>query len=99
MELLSAAYSTLEAKEIDASGTLRWLSERGVHVSKCTETPYRRRANNQKSAEMEGFIRDLLERGLTKSAIAKQLGVNRRVVIRVAREALQSAQGISQQQK
>jgi DNA invertase Pin-like site-specific DNA recombinase len=95
MELLSAAYAALEADGIDASSTFNWLAERGVHVPKCTETAdhsYHRRANNQKSAEVEEFIRDLLGRGLSKTAIAKQLKVNRRVVIRVARETIQSAQ-------
>lgn len=82
----------MEADGIDASATFKWLAERGVHISKCTETAYRRRANSQKSAEIEEFIRDLLGRGLSKTAIAKQVGVNRRVVIRVAREATQSAQ-------
>jgi hypothetical protein len=41
---------------------------------------------------MEEFIRQLLERGFSKTAIAKRLKVNRRVVIRVAREAVLSAQ-------
>lgn len=90
MELLAAAYAELEPD--DAEGTLKWLSEHGVDVPKSTKDTYRRRANNQKSAEIEEFIRQLLDRGLSKTAIARQLKVNRRVVIRVAREALQSAQ-------
>ena len=49
---------------------------------------YVRRANNQVSAELEAFIRDLLARGRTKTAIAHALRVNRRVVIRIAREAI-----------
>jgi hypothetical protein len=52
---------------------------------------YNRRANNQVSECLEGCIRDLLRRGLSKSAVARALRVNRRVVIRVATEA-QSAQ-------
>ena len=90
MELLMAAFAKLDAD--DASGTLKWLSEHGVNVPKSMETAYRRRTNNQKSAEMEEFIRQLLERGFSKTAIAKRLKVNRRVVIRVAREAVLSAQ-------
>ena len=91
MELLVDAYAKLEA-DVDASGTLKWLSEHGVNVPKSKETAYRRRTNNQKSAEIEEFIRQLLARGLSKTAIAKKLKVNRRVVIRVAREAILSAQ-------
>jgi DNA invertase Pin-like site-specific DNA recombinase len=91
MELLMAAYAELDAD--DASGTLEWLLRHGVEVRKSgLETAYHRRSNNQKSAETEELIRQLLQRGLSKTAIAKQLKVNRRVVIRVAREALQSAQ-------
>ena len=90
IELLTAAYAKLEPD--DASGTLKWLTEHGVNVPKSTETPYRHRTNNQKSAEIEEFIRQLLDRGLSKTAIASQLKVNRRVVIRVAREAHESAQ-------
>jgi hypothetical protein len=90
MELLTAAYAELEPD--DASGTLKWLAEHGVNVPKGTEAAYRRRTNNQKSAEIEECIRQLLDRGLSKTAIARQLKVNRRVVIRVAREAIQSAQ-------
>jgi hypothetical protein len=52
---------------------------------------YNRRANNQVSECTEACVRDLLRRGLSKSAIARAIRVNRRVVIRVAREA-QSAQ-------
>jgi hypothetical protein len=58
---------------------------------------YVRRANNQVSAELEAINRELLVRGWTKTAIARALRVNRRVVIRVAREevpneTIQSAQ-------
>ena len=52
---------------------------------------YVRRANNQVSEYTEAHIRELLSRGLSKSAIARAIRVNRRVVIRVAHEA-QSAQ-------
>jgi len=52
---------------------------------------YVRRAGNQVSEYTEARIRELLGRGLSKSAVAQALRVNRRVVIRVAREA-QSAQ-------
>lgn len=90
MELLMAAFAKLDADE--ASGTLKWLSEHGVNVPKSVEIAYRRRTNNQKSAEIEEFIRQLLDRGFSKTAIAKRLKVNRRVVIRVAREAVLSAQ-------
>lgn len=48
--------------------------------------PYVRRANNQVSPETEALIRELLTQGQTKSAITRALRVNRRVVIRVARE-------------
>jgi DNA invertase Pin-like site-specific DNA recombinase len=92
VELLTAAFATLEADDRDTSEAREWLSVHGAHPPKNKGFTYQRRANNQKSAEIEGFIRDLLDRGLTKTAVAKQLGVNRRVVIRVAREAIQSAQ-------
>jgi hypothetical protein len=91
MELLIAAFHTLEADDRNTSGTRKWLSERGVHVPACVGPLYLRRANNQKPAEMEELIRDLLLIGWTKTAIANQLKINRRVVIRVAREA-ESAQ-------
>jgi len=86
-ELLVAALAKLEADDRDTSETREWLSNHGVHLPKSAQAPYHRRTNNQKPAEVEGFIRDLLERGWAKTAIAKQLKVNRRVVIRVAREA------------
>lgn len=87
LELLTTAFETLDADGIDASWTRAWLAEHGIEVPRCTPAPYRRRANNQVSAEVEALIRDLLERGWTKTAIANHLKVNRRVVIRVAREA------------
>jgi hypothetical protein len=92
MELLVAAFATLKTDGRDTSETREWLSRHGVDVPKSAEAPYRRRTNNQKSAELEEFIRQLLGRGMTKTAVAKQLSVNRRVVIRVAREAFQNAQ-------
>jgi DNA invertase Pin-like site-specific DNA recombinase len=88
-ELLVAAVADLEADGRDASDTIAWLSKHGVHLPQSAQQQptYRRRANNQKSPEVEALIRDLLSRGWSKVAIAKQLKVNRRVVIRVAREA------------
>jgi hypothetical protein len=64
-----------------------------VRIEASEPVPFRyvRRANNQVSEQFEMVIRDLLKRGWTKSAIARALRVNRRVVIRVARE-VQSAQ-------
>ena len=88
-ELLAAAVAELEADSRDTSGTLAWLSDHGVSVlqSAKPQPAYRRRANNQVPAAVESLIRDLLEEQWTKTAIAKHLKVNRRVVIRVAREA------------
>ena len=91
LELLTIAFEALDADGIDASWTRAWLAEHGIEVPPCTSVPYRRRANNQVPAEVETLIRDLLERGWTKTAIALHLKVNRRVVIRVARES-ESAQ-------
>ena len=96
--------------ELEAEGRTvsarRWLEEQGVQLPvpdpKCTTAlsprplPYVRRANNQVSAETEALIRDLLAQGRTKTAIARALRVNRRVVIRVAREMAQSAQPTAQ---
>lgn len=96
VELLTAAFATLEADDRDTSEAREWLSVHGAHMPNSEQSPYRRRTNNQKSPEVESLIRDLLERGWTKSAIAESLRVNRRVVIRVAREALQSAQGAAE---
>src|SRR5260370_30125356 len=92
-ELLTAAFAQLEADGEDTTEARECLLGYGVHIPVIVRTPYRRRANNQKSAEDEQLIRELLARGLNKSAIAKQLKVNRRVVIRVARKS-QSAQRI-----
>ena len=88
-ELLMAAVADLEADGRDTSDTIAWLSKHGVHVALSAQTPppYRRRANNQVPAEVEALIRELLAKSWSKSAISKQLNVNRRVVIRVAREA------------
>ena len=90
-ELLSAALADLEADGADTSETRDWLSRHGIQIPQSAQALYRRRANNQVSAEIEGVIQDLLNKGWTKTAIAKELKINRRVVIRVAREA-QSAQ-------
>jgi hypothetical protein len=89
VELLAAAVAELEADDRDTSGALAWLSKHGVHVQQSAQPQprYRRRANNQVSEAVEALIRDLLQQQWTKTAIAKHLKVNRRVVIRVAREA------------
>ena len=97
-ELLTAALKQIEADGEDTTEAREWLSTYGVHVPTSAPARYRRRTNNQKSAEVEGFIRELLDRGWAKTAIAKQLKVNRRVVIRVAREA-ESAQNTKKHQK
>jgi DNA invertase Pin-like site-specific DNA recombinase len=88
-ELLVAAVAALEADGRDTSETLAWLSKHGVHLPQSAQKqpPYRRRANNQVPAEVEVLIRELVAKSWSKSAISKQLKVNRRVVIRVAREA------------
>ena len=88
-ELPAAAVAALEADSRDTSGTLAWLSKHGVHVQQSAQPQprYRRRANNQVSEAVEALIRGLLQQQWTKTAIAKHLKVNRRVVIRVAREA------------
>jgi DNA invertase Pin-like site-specific DNA recombinase len=93
-ELLAAAFAQLEADGEETTEAREFLAGYGVDIPSVVKIPYRRRANNQKSADVEQLIRDLLARGLSKSAVAKQLKVNRRVVIRVAREAesAQSAQ-------
>jgi hypothetical protein len=91
VDLMAEAMAILDAAGRDTSGTREWLSTHGVHLPKADRPSYQRRANNQKSAEVEEFIRELLGRGLSKTAIAKQLSINRRVVIRVSREAVQSA--------
>jgi sulfur transfer complex TusBCD TusB component (DsrH family) len=67
-----------------------WIASKGVEVRSRAPASYVRRANNQVSAELEALIRDLLARGWTKTAISHDLRVNRRVVIRVAREAVPS---------
>ena len=91
-ELLAAALATLEAHGRDTPGVRELLSRHGVLLQQSAQAAhYRRRANNQISALTEALIRDLLDRGWSKTAIAKSLRINRRVVIRVAREA-QSAQ-------
>jgi hypothetical protein len=66
-------------------------SSRDEHGDERSTFLYTRRAPNQISEYTESHIRELLNRGLTKSAVARTLRVNRRVVIRVWREA-QSAQ-------
>jgi len=70
------------------------LNDNAAHTTQRKERmpcQYVRRAGNQVSEQLETFIRELLGCGWKKSAIARALRINRRVVIRVAREA-QSAQ-------
>ena len=86
--LLAACLGELEAEGRDISGWHEWLATKGVEVRPRVPARYVRRANNQVSAELEGFIQDLLARGRTKTSIAHALRVNRRVVIRIAREAI-----------
>jgi hypothetical protein len=62
-------------------------SRRDEHEREQSTFLYTRRAPNQVSEYTEAHIRELLNRGLTKSAVARALRVNRRVVIRVWREA------------
>jgi hypothetical protein len=88
VELLVAAFVKLEGKGRDTSGVRDWLSNHGVNLSQSEQAPYCRRANNQISAPAEALIRHLLDHGWTKTAIAETMRINRRVVIRVAREAL-----------
>ena len=92
LELLTAAFAKLEASGRDTAGTREFLSNHGLHVPRIEPAPYHRRANNQKSEEAEAMIRDLLAAAWSKSAIARHLRVNRRVVIRVALEPSQNAQ-------
>ena len=92
MELLTTALAKLEENGRDTAGTREFLSDHGLHVPRIEPAPYHRRANNQKSEEVEAMIRDLLAAGWSKSAIARHLHVNRRVVIRVTLEASQNAQ-------
>lgn len=92
MELLVDAFQSLENSGRDTRNILQWLSFRGVEIPRVAQVPYDRRTNNQKSAEIERLIREYLEKGWSKSAISKALDVNRRVVIRVALEAIKSAQ-------
>jgi len=91
VELIVAALADLDADGADTTEARDWFRRNGIHLPENAQAPYRRRSNNQKSAEVEEVIRDLLNKSWTKTAIAKHLKVNRRVVIRVAREA-QSAQ-------
>jgi hypothetical protein len=86
-ELIAAALATLEAESRDTAGVRELLSKHGVHLHPSAPASYYRRANNQVSAPIEALIRDLLDSGWTKSAIAETLRINRRVVIRVSREA------------
>jgi hypothetical protein len=90
--LLAACRGELQAEGKDVSRWHEWLARMGVDVRPRVPARYVRRTNNQVSAELESFIRDLLARGWKKSAIARALRVNRRVVIRVAREAIPRAQ-------
>ena len=85
-ELLGAALAELEADGSDTSEVRAWFSKHGVQLRQSTQSPiYRRRSNNQVSPEVEALIWELLSKNWSKSAIAKQLKLNRRVVIRVAK--------------
>jgi hypothetical protein len=86
--LLADCLGELEGEGRDMSGWHEWLATKGVEVRPRVPARYVRRTNNQVSAELEAFIHDLLARGRTKTAIAHALRVNRRVVIRIAREAI-----------
>ena len=86
--LFVACFWELEAEGKDMSEWHEWVAAKGIEVRPSAPAPYVRRANNQVAGELEGFIRDLWARGWKKSAIARALRVNRRVVIRVAREAI-----------
>jgi hypothetical protein len=88
--LLAACLGEFEAEGTDMSEWHEWLATKGVELRPRAPASYVRRANNQVSAELEAFIRDLLARGWKKTAIARALRLNRRVVIRVAREAVPS---------
>jgi hypothetical protein len=92
MELLTAAFAKLEKSGRDTAGFREFLSNYGLYLPQIDPAPYHRRTNNQKSEEVEAMIRDLLANEWSKSAIARHLRVNRRVVIRVALEASQNAQ-------
>jgi len=98
LEILGEELARAEATGEPLEELRAHLAERGFSVpehvaaSDSTEAletsphPYVRRANNQVSPETEALIRELLTQGQTKSAITRALRVNRRVVIRVARE-------------
>jgi hypothetical protein len=88
--LLVVCFRESEAKGRDVSKWHKWLASKGIEVRPRVPVRYVRRANNQVSAELEAIIRDLLARRWTKTAVARALRVNRRVVIRVAREAVPS---------
>lgn len=90
-DLLTAALLELEAHGKDMSEARGWLLRHGVKLAQSAQPAYHRRSNNQVPGELEALIRELLDKNWSKSAIAKHLKINRRVVIRVAREA-QSAQ-------
>jgi hypothetical protein len=95
--LVVACFWESEAEGRDMSEWHEWMATKGVEVRSRAPACYVRRANNQVSAELEATIRSLLAHDWTKTAIARALRVNRRVVIRVSREAvpnetIQSAQ-------
>ena len=84
---IPSSRADLDADGADTTEARDLLRSHGVQLPETAQVPYRRRSNNQKPAEVEELIRDLLNKRWTKTAIAKHLKVNRRVVIRVAREA------------
>jgi hypothetical protein len=97
-EILVEEFARAEAAGESLEELRAYLAEHGVNVPAHFATSegrealensphhYVRRANNQVLPETEALIRELLRQGQTKSAIARALRVNRRVVIRVAGE-------------
>jgi hypothetical protein len=83
--LLTAYFWEPESQDKDLSEVRQWLAGKGIEVG--PRPVYVRRTNNQVSAELEAIIRNLLARKWTKIEVARVLRVNRRVVLRVAREA------------
>src|ERR1700760_3423491 len=74
-ELLVAAFEMLEEHGAEIAGARAWLSQHGLNLPKASRVRYQRRANNQTPAKVEELIAELLDRGWTKTAIAKHLKV------------------------
>jgi hypothetical protein len=83
--LLTAYFWEPESQDKELSEVRQRLASKGIEVG--PPPVYVRRTNNQVSAELEAIIRNLSARRWTKVDIARVLRVNRRVVLRVAREA------------